>query len=145
MSQLALLTKNWSSLSAFKWILNYLLNTARKRPTISNYKFTPICYFSIPRLCRWKVYWKASWNLCFTGSYLQSNATTASLYLCLACWNPLVYLKTNMPDNSQFSDKNFVSKLAALMALSSASRVSTLEHLNIKFMTRNCQYYFLFS
>ena len=46
-----------------------------------------------------------------------------------------------MSDNSQFSDKNFANKLAALMALSSAARVSTLEHLKLKFMTRNDEYY----
>ena len=49
----------------------------------------------------------------------------------------LVYLKTNMPVNSQFSDKDLTHKLAVLMALSSASRASLLQHLNIKFMARN--------
>ena len=39
-------------------ILNYL--SVWKRPTISNYKFTPLCYFSVPRLCRWKACWETS-------------------------------------------------------------------------------------
>ena len=39
----------------------------------------------------------------------------------------LVYLKTNMSDNSQLSDKDLTHKLTVLMALSSASRVSSLQ------------------
>ena len=53
----------------------------------------------------------------------------------------LVYLKTNMPDNSQLSDKDLTRKLTVLMALSSASRASSLQHLNIKFMARNEMFY----
>ena len=49
----------------------------------------------------------------------------------------LVYLKTNMSVNSQLSDKDLTHKLTVLMALSSASRASSLQHLNIKFMARN--------
>ena len=57
----------------------------------------------------------------------------------------LVYLKTNMSDNSQLSDKDLTHKLTVLMALSSASRDSSLQHLNIKCMTRdNMPYKFYF-
>ena len=49
----------------------------------------------------------------------------------------LVYLKTNMSDNSQKSDQDLTHELTDLMALSSASKASSLQHLNIKFMTRN--------
>ena len=49
----------------------------------------------------------------------------------------LVYLKTNMSDNSQLSDKDLTHKLTVLMALLSASRTSSIQHLNIKFMAKN--------
>ena len=39
-------------------ILNYLSTLFEKRSTISNYKFTPLCYFSVPRLYRWKACWE---------------------------------------------------------------------------------------
>ena len=42
-----------------------------------------------------------------------------------------------MSDNSQLSDKDLTHKLIALMAYISAFRVSSLQHLNIKFMLRN--------
>ena len=42
-----------------------------------------------------------------------------------------------MSDNSQLSDKETTHKLTVLMALSSASRASSLQHLNIKFMARS--------
>ena len=44
----------------------------------------------------------------------------------------LLYLKTS--DNSHLSDKHLTHKLTVLMACSS---VSSIQHLNIKFMTRN--------
>ena len=50
-----------------------------------------------------------------------------------------------MPVNSQLSDKDLIYKLTFLMALSSASKASLLQHLNIKFMARNdisCKFYF---
>ena len=50
-----------------------------------------------------------------------------------------------MSDNLQFSDKDLTHKLTVLMALSSASRASSLQQLNIKFMARNemsCKFYF---
>ena len=57
----------------------------------------------------------------------------------------LVYLKTNMSDNSQKSDQDLTHELTDLMALSSASKASSLQHLNIKFMTRNdTSYKFIF-
>ena len=49
----------------------------------------------------------------------------------------LVYLKTNMSDESQKSDKDLTQKLTVLMVLSSVSRASSLQQLNIKFMARN--------
>ena len=49
----------------------------------------------------------------------------------------LLYLKTKTSDNSQLPDKDLTHKLTVLMALSSASRASSLQHLNIKFMARN--------
>ena len=49
----------------------------------------------------------------------------------------LVYLKTNMSDNSQLSDKDLTHKLTVLMALSFVARASSLQHLNITFMARN--------
>ena len=42
-----------------------------------------------------------------------------------------------MSDNSQLSDKDLTHKLTVLMVLSSPSRTSSLQHLNIKFMARN--------
>ena len=42
-----------------------------------------------------------------------------------------------MYDNSQLSDKALIHKLTALMTFSYASRASSLQHLNIKFMLRN--------
>ena len=48
-----------------------------------------------------------------------------------------VYLKTNVSVNSKLSDKDLTHKLTILRALSSASRASSLHHLNIKFMARN--------
>ena len=42
-----------------------------------------------------------------------------------------------MSDNLQLSDKDLTHKLTVLMALSSASRASSLQQLNIKFMARN--------
>ena len=48
----------------------------------------------------------------------------------------LVYLKTNMSDNSQLPDKYLKHKLTAFMALLSVSRASSLQHINIKFMAR---------
>ena len=47
----------------------------------------------------------------------------------------LLYLKTS--DNSHLSDKDLTHKLTVLMALSFTSSVSSTQHLNIKFMTRN--------
>ena len=41
----------------------------------------------------------------------------------------LIYLKANTSDNSQLSDKDLTHKLTVLMVLSSASRVSSLQHL----------------
>ena len=49
----------------------------------------------------------------------------------------LVYLKTNMSDNSQLPDKDLTHKLTVLIAFSSSSWASSLQHLNIKFMARN--------
>ena len=49
----------------------------------------------------------------------------------------LIYLKTNMSDNLQLPDKDLTHKLTVLMALSSASRASSLQHLNIKSVARN--------
>ena len=49
----------------------------------------------------------------------------------------LVYLKTNVFDNSQLSDKDLTHKLIVLIPLSSKSRASSLQHLNITFMTKN--------
>ena len=49
----------------------------------------------------------------------------------------LVYLKTNISVHSQLSNKGLTHKLTILMALSSASKPSSLQHLNIKFMARN--------
>ena len=42
-----------------------------------------------------------------------------------------------MFDNSQLLDKDLTHKLSVFMVLSSTFRVSSLQHLNIKFMTRN--------
>ena len=53
-----LLTTNWSSLCFCKWNIEIFINTFWKRSTISNYKFTSLCYFTVPRLCRWKACWK---------------------------------------------------------------------------------------
>ena len=50
-----------------------------------------------------------------------------------------------MSDNSQLSDKDLTHKLTVLMALLSASRTSSIQHLNIKFMAKNdtpCKFYF---
>ena len=49
----------------------------------------------------------------------------------------LVYLKTNMSENPELSDKDLTHKLTVLMTLSSASRASSLQHLNIKFVAKN--------
>ena len=49
----------------------------------------------------------------------------------------LVYLKTNIFVNSHLSDRDLTHKLTVLMVLSSASRASSLQYLNIKFMARN--------
>ena len=46
-----------------------------------------------------------------------------------------------MSDNSQLPDKNMTHKLTVLVALSSASRTASLQHLNIKFMARNDMFY----
>ena len=57
----------------------------------------------------------------------------------------LVYLKKDMSDNSQLSDKDLTHKLAVLMALLPASRASLLQHINIKFMAKidmSYKYYF---
>ena len=53
--------------------------------------------------------------------------------------------QTNMSDNSQLSDKDLTHKLTVLMVLSSASRTSSMQHLNIKFMVRNGMFYKFFS
>ena len=42
-----------------------------------------------------------------------------------------------MSDNSQLPDKDLTHTLSVLMVLSSTSMVSSLQHLNIKFMARN--------
>ena len=42
-----------------------------------------------------------------------------------------------MSDNSQLSDKDLRHKLTVLMALSFASRASSIQHVNIKFQARN--------
>ena len=47
----------------------------------------------------------------------------------------LLYLKTS--DNSHLSDKDLTHKLTVLMALSFTSSVSSIQHLDIKFTTRN--------
>ena len=49
----------------------------------------------------------------------------------------LAYLKTNMSENPELSDKDLTHKLTVLMTLSSASRASSLQHLNIKFVAKN--------
>ena len=49
----------------------------------------------------------------------------------------LVYLKSNISDNSQLSDKDLTYKLTVLMAFSSASRALSMQHLKIKFMAAN--------
>ena len=59
-------------------------------------------------------------------------------------WDVKVYLKANMSDNSQLSDKDLTHKLTVLMVLSSASRASSIQHLNIKFMARNMSHQFYF-
>ena len=63
------------------------INTVWNRPTISNYKFILLCYFSIPWLYRWKACWETSWSLYFADRCVQSKATTTSLYIHLGCWN----------------------------------------------------------
>ena len=118
-------------------ILNYLSTLFEKWSTISSYKFKSLCYFSIPRLCRWKSYWKHP-RACalLTGVFNQRPPLPRYTFV----WDAeivLVYLKTNMSDNSQLSDKDLTHKLTVLMTLSSASRTSSLQHLNIKFMAKN--------
>ena len=84
MGLMVLPTANWSSLCTFKWNIEPFVNTVWKRPTISTYKFTPLCYFSLPRLCRWKACWETHFP-CFTDRCLQSKSTTALLYIFLGC------------------------------------------------------------
>ena len=49
----------------------------------------------------------------------------------------LIYLKTNISDNSQLPDKYLTYKFPVLLVLSSASSASSIQHLNTKFMSRN--------
>ena len=110
-----------------------------KRPTISNYKITPLFYFIVPQICRWKASWGTSQSLCLAERFLQSKATTASLNIYLRCWISFALFEDNMSVNSQLSNSNkdLTHKLTTLIALSYAFRASSLQHLNIKFMTRN--------
>ena len=82
-------------------------------------------------------------RVCVLLTGLQSDATTVSLYIYLGFEIVLVYLKTNMSDNSQLSDKDLIHKSTVLMALSSASRASLILHL-IKFISRNDNCYMFY-
>ena len=42
-----------------------------------------------------------------------------------------------MSENPELSDKDLTHKVTVLMTLSSASRASSLQHLNIKFVAKN--------
>ena len=63
-------------------------------------------------------------------------------------WNVDVVLScviNNMSVNSQLSEKNVTCKLTVLLALSSALRASSIQHLNINFMVKTkpcCKFYF---
>ena len=63
-------------------------------------------------------------------------------------WNVdvvLTYIKNNMSVSSQLSEKNLTCKLTVLLALSSALRASSIQHLNINFMakTKSCYKFYL--
>ena len=63
-------------------------------------------------------------------------------------WNVdvvLTYIKNNMSVRSQLSEKNLTCKLTVLLALSSALRASSIQHLNINFMakTKSCYKFYL--
>ena len=77
-----------------------------KRPTISNYKITPLFYFIVPQICRWKASWGTSQSLCLAERFLQSKATTASLNIYLRCWISFALFEDNMSVNSQLSNSN---------------------------------------
>ena len=54
-------------------------------------------------------------------------------------WNVDVvstYIKNNKSVNSQLSEKNLTCQLTMLLALSSALRASSIQHLNINFMAK---------
>ena len=55
----------------------------------------------------------------------------------------LVNLKTNIFNNSQLSDKDLTHELTILMALSSVSRASSIQHLNTTLVTRNDNRFYL--
>ena len=58
----------------------------------------------------------------------------------------LTYIKNNMSVNSQLSEKNLTCKLTVLLALSSALRASSIQHLNINFIAKtNSCYKFYFN
>ena len=99
-----------------------------KRPTISNYKITPLFYFIVPQICRWKASWGTSQSLCLAERFLQSKATTASLNIYLRCWISFALFEDNMSVNSQLSNSNkdLTHKLTTLIALSYAFRASSL-------------------